>query len=441
MLQDCRGLNITAPSPEAVFAFDTLVDLFLHQRVELMPGLEGLLKQHPNFAMANVFRGYMLLMAYKAELVPAARAALEAASAYATTERERLHVEVLGAWADNRADLAARRLRDILRADPLDILAFRVLHFLDFWAGRTDMLLHMVRAVEPAWTEDTPGWPLMLGCRCFAFEEAGHYLEAETTGREAVQLDARDLWAIHGVAHTPEMTGRPLEGIAWIGEGDPDWSRATNFVHHLWWHLAMYHLELEDDARVLDLYDQRFRNLNSKLTAALPDLYIDVQNAASMLYRLGRHGVDVGDRWTEIADKADARIGDCRSAFTLPHWMMALAATGRDAAARRMLAEMRNQDDTPAGQIVREIAVPVCEAVLANGQGRHTEAVNAMWPILGEMWRLGGSHAQQEVLEQVFLDSALKSGATVETRMLLQRVSGRHPVPPSRRRGYAMAPV
>ena len=53
------------------------------------------------------------------------------------------------------------------------------------------------------------------------------------------------------------------------------------------------------------------------LTQAQPDLYIDVQNAASMLFRLELLGIDVGDRWNEIADKAEARIGDCLSAFTL----------------------------------------------------------------------------------------------------------------------------
>jgi hypothetical protein len=43
------------------------------------------------------------------------------------------------------------------------------------------------------------------------------------------------------------------------------------------------------------------------------------------------------------------------------------------------------------------------------------------------------------VLEQVFLDSALKAGLDADVRMLLERVAGRHPVPPQRRRGYAMA--
>jgi hypothetical protein len=37
--------------------------------------------------------------------------------------------------------------------------------------------------------------------------------------------------------------------------------------------------------RFSTLYDRRFRNLASPLTQKLPDLYIDVQNAASMLFR------------------------------------------------------------------------------------------------------------------------------------------------------------
>ena len=144
------------------------------------------------------------------------------------------------------------------------------------------------------------------------------------------------------MAHVLEMTGRRREGIAWIEGLQSRWHGSNNLKHHLWWHQAMYHLEFGDFAKVLTLYDAGFRDLRSPLTDVAPDLYIDVQNAASILFRLGRHGVDVGDRWNEFADKAEARIGDCQSAFTLPHWMMALAATGRDAAAEAMLAGMRD---------------------------------------------------------------------------------------------------
>ena len=62
-----------------------------------------------------------------------------------------------------------------------------------------------------------------------------------------------------------------------------------------------------------------------------------------------------------------------------------------------------------------------------------------MRPALGVMHRLGGSHAQQDVLEQLFLSAALKAGLEEDARALLERVAGRHPVPPERRVGYAEA--
>jgi hypothetical protein len=280
-----------------------------------------------------------------------------------------------------------------------------------------------------------PGYVSLLACRCFANEECGLYLPAEAAGREAIARDPADLWAAHGVAHVMEMQGRRAEGIAWIASLAGNWDGATNLMHHLWWHAAMFHMERREFETVLDLYDRRFRDLGSPLTQAVPDLYIDMQNAASMLFRLQRHGVEVGDRWVELADKAEARIGDTLSGFTLPHWMMALAATGRDEAASRMLGAARQAPDAR----VRSLAAPICEAVLANARGEHARALAVMRPVLGEMHQLGGSHAQQDVFEQVFLDAAVKAGSASDVTLLLERVAGRHPVPPHRRVGYAAA--
>ena len=62
-----------------------------------------------------------------------------------------------------------------------------------------------------------------------------------------------------------------------------------------------------------------------------------------------------------------------------------------------------------------------------------------MAPAIGGMYQLGGSHAQQDVLEQVFLDAALKAKHTEAARLLLERVAGRCPVPLERRAGYRAA--
>jgi len=237
------------------------------------------------------------------------------------------------------------------------------------------------------------------------------------------------------------MQGRTTEGIAFLRQMEPNWHAANNLAHHLWWHRALFHYEGREFDAVLDLYDRRFRNLASPLTQAQPDLYIDVQNAAAMLFRLERQGIDVGARWVELADKAEARIGDCRSAFTLPHWMMALAACGRAAAAARMLEALRafGEGKETLSPIVRDIALPVCEAVLAHRRGEHARAVDVMRPVLEKMHRLGGSHAQQDVLEQLFLDAALKAERPLDVRRVLVRVAREKPLPLAQRVGYASA--
>jgi hypothetical protein len=443
MHKDIRGLPIATGSAAAAAAFDHAVDGYLSFRSDFGARVEALLAADPDCAMAHILKGYMAMLAYTARTLPLAREASAAAAKLvpSATAREQAHLRALDEWIGGDTDKASAIWRQIMREHPLDILAFRLHHLNNFWTGRPDIMLAAVLEVQRYWADDIPGFNAILGCRAFAHEESGLYLEAELAGREAIRRDPGDLWAAHAVAHVMEMTGRRREGIAWVDALQDGWEGRNNLKHHLWWHQAMYALELGDMSRVLHLYDARFRDLRSPLTQAVPDLYIDVQNAASMLFRLSRHGVDVGDRWVELADKAESKIGDCLNPFTLPHWMMALAATGREEAARRLLAGMRDYAQSPGmnARIVAEVAIPVSQAVLAHGLGQYEQAVALVRPVLGEMYRLGGSHAQQDVLEQLFLDAAIKAGFDEDRHVLIERVSARHPLPPSRRRGYAMA--
>jgi len=198
-----------------------------------------------------------------------------------------------------------------------------------------------------------------------------------------------------------EMQKRPRDGLEWLGSLEGHWPPMNNFVHHLWWHRAMFHIQLGEHDAVLELYDRRFRRLESPLVQKMPDLYIDIQNAASMLMRLELRGVEVGNRWTEIADKAEARIGDCLSTFTLPHWAMALSATGREAATQRLLAAM----GASSNPVVREVALPVSRAVVAHRRKEFAKALELMEPVQERLGELGGSHAQRDVLLQILKDA------------------------------------
>jgi tetratricopeptide (TPR) repeat protein len=444
MQRDAQGLAISAASAPTAAAFDAAVAGYLAYRADTAQRMEACLTADPGFGLAHCLKGCLLMLTYKRANVAVAATSAAAARrcmADGATARELRHLDALDAWIAGDVEAAIAIWEAILATHPRDVVAFRLAHFLYFWLGRPDDMLASVQRIAAHWNAAVPGHDAVLGSLCFAHEECGHYTEAEAAGRAAIEADPTNLWAAHGVAHVLEMQGRRREGLAWIATLQNGWEYANNLRHHLWWHAAMYHLELGDTAAVLCLYDSDFRNLSSPLTTAMPDLYIDVQNAASMLFRLGLRGVHVGDRWDELGAHAEARIGDCLSAFTLPHWMMALAATGRDAAAMRMLAAMRDFAQSPGTTpaLVGRYALPVSEAVLAHAGGQHERAVALMRPVIGGMYRLGGSHAQQDVLEQLFLHAAMQAGSEEDIRLMLECTTGRHPLPARRRAAYRAA--
>lgn len=364
MFHDIRGLPISTTSAKAAAAYDHLFTGYLGYRADTPDRMGALIEADPDFALAHCMKGYFAMLAFKQASV--ASAVQEARSAEALAEGELYQAVAL--W------------EAILRDHPLDAVAFRLAHFVNFWLGRPQDMVASVERMIPAWSEEIPGYAGILACRCFAQQAAGNYQAAEPLGRRAIELEPGELWAAHAIAHVMEAQGRRSEGIQWLTTLAPNWAGAHNLQHHLWWHCALFQLEHGDSAGALDLYDTRFRDLAGPLTVAAPDVYIDVQNAASMLFRLQRLGVDVGKRWEELADKAEARIGDCQSAFTLPHWLMALTATGRSAAAQRMIEAMRvfAQGSGTVAPIVRDYALPIAQAQLAHAAGRHAEAVALM---------------------------------------------------------------
>jgi tetratricopeptide (TPR) repeat protein len=441
-MKDAYGHPISASSAEAGTAFDLAVEGYSKARLDTRDHLVATLKADPEFGLAHCLKGYFTMLLYNQSAVPTAMKALSTARRLTekATARERMHVDALDAWIAGNLERLLAIWEHILLAHPNDFLAFRLAHYLYFWTGRTSDMLASVERIAPKWGPELPGYGALLGCRSFALEENGEYAVAEPPGRRAIEMDPGDLWAAHAVAHVMEMQGRQQEGIAWLGELAPHWEGTNQLQHHLWWHRALFHYEQREFDEVMALYDQFFRNLTSPLTQTQPDFIIDVQNAASMLFRLERQGIDVGNRWIEIAEKAEHRIGDCLSVFTLPHWIMALTATGGVEVAHRMLDGMRvySEGQQSNASVVKEIALPISEAVIAHRQGDYSRALDLMRPILAETQRMGGSHAQHDVLRQLFLDCAVRAQRSEDIRLVL-KLAGRYPAPVQWRVGYADA--
>ncbi|HVC17629.1 MAG TPA: hypothetical protein VNE18_10035, partial [Rhodanobacter sp.] len=281
MTHDERGLPLTTDSTAAVVLFDRAVQHFLKYHADTMALLGEALAADPGFLMAHVFRAYLLLAAANTAnhaAVAAALAKAEAGRAQAT-RREQMHLAAAQAWARDELDQSFRLWRELLDATPTDLLALRICDTTWFRHGQTALIRDQADRLAPAWSADLPGYHCFRSVWAFAHEETGDYANAERAVDAAFTDDPGNFFAHHVKAHVLEMQCRPREGRDWLEAQRVFWAAGNNLVHHLWWHRALMELELGELDTVLASYDANIRNLAAPMTRAVPDHYVDLQNA------------------------------------------------------------------------------------------------------------------------------------------------------------------
>ena len=326
-----------------------------------------------------------------------------------------------------RVTEAASHFERIARAHPHDLFALRLAQFELFWIGEVEWMRDISERAAPTWSADHRGYPAFLSIRAFGLEEAGDFELAERCGREAVERDPMDCWGAHAVAHVLIMQGRLADGIKWLNELNPNWAEANHIVHHLWWHLALFHSENRDYDAALELYDTRLRNLDSPLMQAMPDFYVDIQNDVALLQRLELRGVDVGDRWQPIAELARARIGNHSSPFTSAHCALALAAAGMEQDAQELIAQMQAfvaEDRGALGPRYALAVLPAADAAVAYRKADYQRVLDLLVPARRNLWQMGGSHAQRDLFFQLLADAALKLDERGFLTLLLEEIKG-----------------
>jgi hypothetical protein len=105
---------------------------------------------------------------------------------------------------------------------------------------------------------------------------------------------------------------------------------------------------------------------------------------------------------------------------------MALAAYGDRAGADARIDELRRQERggrQPAGRAAGDVA----EAMAAFARGDDDAVVRLLEPLLNELVRVGGSHAQRDVFEDTLLEAYIRSGRLEAAGLLFHERLGRRP--------------
>jgi len=423
-VKDCHGLEMTGASARAAELYQTARERFHRYQGDSFTPLTAALADSPQFVMAHALKAWMTLVAANTEVAAMGIEAYQAARDLAMNTREAGHIAAIGALLAGEVRAAARIMEEVSAQFPHDVLALQTGQTLDFLLGDSRMLRDRIAAALPHWSADRPEWHAIQGLHAFGLEETGLYERAEAAGRECVELEPRNNWGQHAVAHVMVMQGRHADGVRWMLHENTAWQSEAQLGVHNWWHTALFQLGLGDTDAVLKLYDGPIYGDEATTFA------FDMVDSAALLWRLQLKGVDVGARWTRLADNF-ASEPHGRSAFVDTHAMLAFVGAGQTERAQALLAAQMAAIEGPGdnAEFVRVAGLGACQAIQAFGEGAYAKAAVLLSDVRARTHRFGGSHAQRDVLELTLLAAARRSGDTALEAALIAERAGAIPLP------------
>jgi tetratricopeptide (TPR) repeat protein len=404
-IRDALDLQYTGANRAALDHYEHACQEFRCYLGDPVGSTQRALAAAPQMTMAHALLAWLNLLGTEPGGLPGARDALDKALALPANERESAHLAAIEHLVHGRWQRAGLALEDLSVRYPRDLVALQAGHGIDFFMGHSRMLRDRIARAYDAWQPGMSGFHAVLGMYAFGLEENGDYARAEALGRRCVELEPRDGWGWHAVAHVMEMQNRRHDGIAWMRRDMPAWSDGSYFVVHNSWHLALFHLGLDQIDEVYALLDERV------LGSASP-VVLDMIDASAMLWRLQLRGLDVGTRWNALADRWAAVADAGNYAFNDFHAMMAFCGAGRETDAERLLAAQARAlcAEGDNAMFVREVGADATAAVQAFSRGRYGETVRRLRPLRSHAHRFGGSHAQRDLIDLTLIEAAARDG-------------------------------
>jgi tetratricopeptide (TPR) repeat protein len=418
---DRWGSPVFAGGQQAVDLLDDAVEQLVSLSGDPMALADDATARDPELVLARVLQGYLALYAGSASGLQRAKALVGDLDPWEleTGERELLHVLAVQSWADGEWERAAGLLERALLHESRDLLALKVAQDLYFFIGNQQGLRDVVERVLGAWSSDRPGYGYVCGMYAFGLEENGHYDAAGEQARKALEVNPRDVWAVHAQAHIFEMQGAQRLGVEFLDRSVVDWS-SSYFATHNWWHRALYHLELREIDEALALYDGPIRDTRSSE-------WLDVDDAASLLWRLHLFGVDIGDRAKTLLEDVEGLLDDPVSVFNDWHAVMIAGLAGAPDVCEQRILLNRSASNGTNRRAIEAAGLQLLEGFASFAEGDTTRALLRLVDVESKSHVVGGSHAQRDVIDLTLIAAAARSGDVSRAEALLAARAARKP--------------
>jgi len=423
-LNDRYGNPLSTGSAKAADLYVEALDAYLGGNVGDQTGLEAAIAEDESFALAHVtlarLRQFTGDMKGAKVSLAAALAAVDGATA-----RERRHVNIIRAAIESPADDALALVNEHIDEFPTDAFVLAqangVYSLIGFSGrkGRNDEQIGLLRRTATAYGDDW--W--FLSALAFAENESELHTDARTHGERSHELRKDNAHNAHTLAHIDYETGKPSEGATFLAEWRPGYGRDGILFTHLSWHHALFELTQGNIDAAVAIYEN---DVHPGTSNGSP-LSI-IADSASFLWRMMLAGGNGNLPWEDVSAFATKTFGTPGIMFADVHCAFAHAGAGDRKALETLITGMEDRvakGRTAGGEIVPTIA----RAARAFADADYAEVVSLLEPRMDDVIRIGGSHAQREVIEDTLIEAALRCGEYGKAKALLEERVDRRPTP------------
>lgn len=205
----------------------------------------------------------------------------------------------------------------------------------------------------------------------------------------------------HVVAHRLLDAGRPEEGHRWLGAWLATHEGAGSDWLHLQWHMAVFELAT---GRWASAHRRCICEILPAVSAG--DAHTD---GPSLLWRLSLTGTGrVELPWEAVRDAAVEGVREPSSPYAELHHLLAFAGAGDGLS----IASWRSSRGRDASSLCDHVLTRMAEGLGAFTAQDYAQAAVTLASAAPQVWRLGGSRAQNELFELISLEARWRAEGT-----------------------------
>jgi tetratricopeptide (TPR) repeat protein len=424
--QDRYGLPLSTSSSDAAEAYRDGIDRMLSAWPGAAEAFERAIAADPDFALPHIARARIHTFYQQGEAARQQAATARELVALGCTPRERSHVETLALAVEGNVAAAQPAAMKHLDQWPRDAVVMSLLlgaFGLFAFSGmahhdqaRQDLCERYASHYgEDWWFLSNHGWSLT---------ENGQVVKGRAMTERAFDLRRDNAYAVHALLHAMFEDGSVADADALVTQWIGGYDRGGILYGHIYWHQALGALEQGDAAKALAIYADV---LKPAVTTAPP--LNAMSDSASLLWRLSAYGHPVpSELWDDADAYASQKFPKSSLSFVDIHMALLAAATRNQAALEQRLAVIEQR--LAEGKLAAGPVVPgIFRAMNGFARGDYAVCVQHLAPLLDEVVRIGGSHAQREIVEDTFIVALMRAGELPRARAMLDHRLHRRPSP------------